>query len=70
MMHFGIDCSMAEYGFVDYNGHKWSDANIDSYNNYSKAILSIIGDSYLCYEARDAIADRRHQFFATIVNKS
>lgn len=66
MVKYGIDCSTMEYGFVDYNGHLWCDAWVDSYNNYSRHIASVSGDSPMCYAERDAIADRRHEFFARI----
>jgi hypothetical protein len=67
-VHYGIDCSPMDYGFVDYNGNHWCNAWVETYNNYSRHILSVSGDSPMCYEERDAIADKRHQFFASISN--
>ena len=67
-IHHGIDCKMMDYGFVDYNGNAWCNAWVDTYNNYSRHILSIAGDSSMCFDERDAVADRRHQFFVSISN--
>ncbi len=67
-VHHGIDCTMMEYGFIDYNYNLWCDAWVDSYNNYSRHILSVKGNSPMCFAERDAIADRRHQFFSSIAN--
>jgi hypothetical protein len=68
MVVYGIDCSKMDYGFVDYNGNSWCDAWVDTYNNYSRHIASISGDSPMSFDERAAVADRRHQFFATIAN--
>lgn len=68
-VHHGIDCKMMEYGFVDYNNNTWIDSWVDTYNNYSRHILSISGSSPMCFDERDAIADKRHQFFASIANR-
>jgi hypothetical protein len=69
-VHHGIDCSPMEYGFIDYNGHAWCAAHVDTYNNYNRHLLSVSGNSPMCYDERDAIADRRHPFFASIANKA
>lgn len=63
MTHYGICCNRIGYGFRSISGKSWPDAWVDTYNNYSSHIASIAGDSPMCFAERDAIADRRHQFF-------
>lgn len=47
-----------EYGFIDYNGNKWCDEWVNTYNRYTDDINS---ESWQV--ERDLLLDNRHKFF-------
>jgi len=48
---------------TDFNGNAWHPSAVASYNNYTTHFNSCRGTGKLADLERDAILDRRHQYF-------
>ena len=48
---------------TDFNGNKWPKHWVETYNNYTRHFNSIMGSGALADMEREAVLNRRHQFF-------
>lgn len=53
---------------TDFNGNKWPSQWVDTYNNYTTHFNDIKGSGDLANQEREAILNRRHQFFVLCLN--